>query len=105
MADRGPFDAHVERVGAEAFAGDLERPMGARRVLVEEVDEGAPRQKREFLVRAAALLDVTVGEIEERRDVGAREALDAEKMAVRENGVCARAWARGSAQALGRSCH
>ena len=46
LFDAGRPDRHVHHVGAEPFARELERGLGAGRGLEEEVDLGAPAQGR-----------------------------------------------------------
>ena len=76
---------HVHDVGAEAFAGDLERGLGSRRGFEEQVDLGTAAQRRALLVDLAVQLDVFFGKVEEAGDVGGGKALDAQQMPVSED--------------------
>ena len=76
-------DRHVHDVGAEPFAGQLERRLRAGRGFVEEVDLGAAAQRRGLLVRLPRDRHGRVGAVEQQFDVGAGKVADAEQMAVR----------------------
>ena len=77
-------DRHVDDIGAEPLAGDLERGAGARRILEEAVDQRAPAQGGGLLVGLPAQLDIGVGEIEHMLDILPAQPLDAEQMPVPE---------------------
>ena len=66
-------DRHVHHVGAEPLAGELERGLGAGRDLEEEIDLGAPAQRRALLLDLAVEIDEFLGEIEEA-EISARES-------------------------------
>ena len=51
-------DRHVDGVGAQALAGQLERRPGPGRVLEEQVDDGAAAQPGGFLLRLAVDVDI-----------------------------------------------
>ena len=75
FAHRRSLHRHVDDIGAEPLAGDLERGAGARRILEEAVDQGAAAQRRRLLVGAAVELDGAVGEVEDVVDlVGGQQA-------------------------------
>ena len=82
LAHRARRDRHVDDVGAEPLAGDLERGAGAGRVLEEAVDHRAPAQQRPLLFGLPVHLDIAVGEVEDMGDVLGRQTLDAEQMPV-----------------------
>ena len=79
-------DRHVHHVGAEPLARQLERGLGAGGGLEEQIDLGAPAQSRALLLDLARNADRLVGEIEQRLDLGPRQPLDAEQVAVGEDG-------------------
>jgi len=76
----------VHHVGAESFAGDLERRLGAGRGLVEKVDLRAPAQGGALLLDLARNADRLFGEIEQGNDFVATQALDAKQVAAVEGG-------------------
>ena len=84
LLDRGRADRHVDDVGAEPLAGELERGPGARRALVEQVDLGQAAHQGELLVGLAAVGDVGVGAVQQVLDLPGRQPLDAEQMALAE---------------------
>ena len=79
-------DRHVHHVGAEPLARQLEARLGAGRGLEEHVDLGDALERVGALVGLAVQRDVAVGEVEHGLDVGAGQRLDAEEVAVREQG-------------------
>ena len=82
LAHRADRDRHVDDVGAEPLAGELERGAGAGRVLEEAVDQGAAAQRRVLLFGLAVLLDIALGEVEDIGDVLGRQPFDAQQMPV-----------------------
>ena len=80
-------DRHVHHVGAEPLAGELEARLGAGRGLEEHVDLGEAPERVGALVGLAVERDIALGEVEHRLDILARQALDAEQVAVREQGA------------------
>jgi hypothetical protein len=84
LAHRRDRDGHVDDIGAEPLAGDLERRAGARRILEKAVDQRAAPQGRALLVGLPAQLDIGVGEIEHMLDILPAQPLDAEQMPVPE---------------------
>ena len=84
LAHRAGLDRHVDDIGAEPLAGDLERGAGARRILEKAVDQRAAAQPRGFLVGLAAQFDIGVGEVEDVLDVLAAQPLDAKQVPVPE---------------------
>ena len=84
LLDRRVRDRHVDDIGAEPLAGQLERGARARRAFEEQVDLGAPAQHGGLLVRAAIERDVAIREVEQQGDFVGRQPLDAEKMGVRK---------------------
>ena len=79
-------DRHVHHVRPEPLARELERRLGAGRGLEEQVDLGAPAQGRALLLDLARNRHRLVGEIEQRLDLQARQMLDAEQVALGEDG-------------------
>ena len=75
-------DGHVDHVGAQPLAGDLERGAGAGRILEEAVDQRAAAQFGGLLFRLPAQLDIGVGQIEHMLDVLPAQPLDAEQVPV-----------------------
>ena len=84
---RADRDRHVDDVGAEPLAGDLERGAGAGRILEEQLMIVRPRSSDVLLVGLAVQFDIGVGEVEKKLDLRRRQALDAEQMAVPVRGV------------------
>ena len=68
LAHRGGGDVHVDDVGAQPLGGDLEARARARRVLEEQVDDGAARQEVAPLVDGSVLVDVAFGKVEQARN-------------------------------------
>ena len=84
LLHRGGADLHVHDVGAKPLAGKLERALGSGRGLEEQIDQGAAAQIVAFLVDLPAELGGLFGQVEQRRDLGARKAFNSKKMAVRK---------------------
>ncbi len=84
---RADRDGHVDDVGAEPFAGDLERGAGAGRIFEKAVDDRAPAQQRAFFFGLTIEFDIAVGEVEKLHDLRRRQSLDSEEVAVPERGV------------------
>ncbi len=84
LLDRRRADRHVDHVGAEPLAGQLEGGARPRRALEEQVDLGETAQHGELLVGLAAVRDIGVGTVEQMLDFPGRQALDAEQMALAE---------------------
>ena len=84
LLDRGRADRHVDHVGAQPLAGQLERGARARRALEEQVDLGAAAQDRQLLVGLAAELDVAVGAIQKMLDLAGLQPFDAEQVPMGE---------------------
>ena len=77
---------HVDHIGAEPLAGDLERGAGAGRVLEKAVDERAAAQQSPAFLGLAVQFDIAVGKIEKPVDLRRRQPLDAEQVPVPERG-------------------
>ena len=77
---------HVDDVGAEPLAGQLEAGAGAGAVLEEEVDEGAAAQQVALGLAGTVEQHVALGEIEQLADLGRRHAGDAEQVAAGQGG-------------------
>ena len=86
LFDAGRADRHVHHIRPEPLASELERGLGAGRGLEEQVDLGAPAQGRALLLDLARDRHRLVGEIEQRLDLETRQMLDAEQMALGEDG-------------------
>ena len=84
LLHRRGADRHVHHVGAEPLAGKLEGALGPGRGFEEEIDQGAAAQIVAFLVDLPAELGGLFGQVEQRRDLGARKAFDSKQMAVRK---------------------
>ena len=80
-------DRHVDDVGAEPLAGDLERQQRARRVLEEGVDQRQPGEPLVVLGAAAIELDPLLGLVEQERDLVRLEPDDSGQVPVREDGA------------------
>ncbi|MGY3366810.1 hypothetical protein ACVWZL_003935 [Bradyrhizobium sp. GM2.4] len=76
---------HVHDVGAQPFAGELERRLGPGGSLEEEVHLRPSTQDGALLVNLAVELDIFFGQVEEAGDVGRGKALDAQQMPVAED--------------------
>jgi hypothetical protein len=61
--------AHVDHIGAQPLARQLEARLRARRVLEEQVHQRPALQEVELLGRLAVQADEPVGEIEEAGDL------------------------------------
>jgi hypothetical protein len=77
-------NGHVDDVGAETLAGELEGSAGSCRGLEEEIDHCPPAQGGELLIRAPALVDIGLAQVEQQRDLLARQSFDAEQVSVAE---------------------
>ena len=73
-------DGDVQRVGAQALLGDLERGARARARLEEQVDHGLAAQRRHLLDRPRADLLHRLGGVEHERDLLGRQVGDAEQV-------------------------
>ena len=76
----GGGDGDVQRVGAQALLGDLERRAGARARLEEQVDDGAAAQRRHLLDGAPADFLHRLGGVEDEHDLLGAEIGDAEQV-------------------------
>jgi hypothetical protein len=59
---------HVDHIGAQALARDLEGQQRARRILEKGVDDGEAAQRLDPLVGLAVQLDPAFGLIEQEQD-------------------------------------
>ncbi len=84
LLDRARGDRHVDDVGAQALAGQLEGGAGARRFFEEQVDHRLAGEQRQFAVGGAVALGVGVRQIEQVGDLVGRQVLNAEQVAVVE---------------------
>ncbi len=85
LAHGGGADRHVHDVGAEPFARELERGLGTGRHLEEQVDQGAPAQRRLLLLDLAVEIDEMLGEVEQAQNLLARKPLDPQQMPLVED--------------------
>ncbi len=67
LGDRGGAGAHVDHVGAQPLAGQLEGALGAGRILEEQVHQRPALEQVELLRGLAVEADESVGEIQEVR--------------------------------------
>ena len=86
LDDARRADGDVERVGAEALLGDLERRARARARLEEQVDDGAAAQRRHLLDRALADFLHRFGGVEDQHDLLGAEIGDAEQILAAKRG-------------------
>ena len=87
LLDRGRADRHVDDVGTQPLAGQLERGQRPGRVLEEQVDLRQAAQQVELLFRPAAELGIGVGPLQQILDLVRFEALDAEEVLAAEAGA------------------
>jgi hypothetical protein len=80
LRGRGLRHRHVEHVGAEALAGQLERHLGARRRLEEQVDLREAAQDRGLFLGPAVHVDIGFGQVQEGGDLPGSHAFDAKEM-------------------------
>ncbi len=69
-------------VGREPLGGKVEARRGARRGLPEEVDDGAPAERRDLLDVALQHRQEALGRIEDELHVGPREVLHADQVSL-----------------------
>ena len=91
---------HVDDIGAEPLARDLERQQRARRVFEEGVDDGEARQQIRAFLRLPVELDPVLGLVEEIKNLVPRELSDPGQVAVLI-GKATRGIAAGEVQAFG----
>ncbi len=94
---------HIDHVGAEALAGDLEAQQRARRIFEEGVDDGQARHEIFMLRRLAVERDPLLRLVEQEQDFVPLELADADEIAMRK-----RRRTRGIAGRVGRRfrrCH
>ena len=75
------LDAHIEHVGAQPFARQLETGLGAGGGFKEQIDQGAALQHRGLFVGTAVEGDIGLGKVEKTHDLGRRKAFDPQQMA------------------------
>ena len=78
---------HVDHVGPQPLARQLEAGLGARAALEEQVDLGEALEELQLLVGLPVERDEAVGALEQILDLERLEALDAEQMLVMEDGA------------------
>ena len=83
---------HVHDVGAEPFARNLERGLGAGRGLEEQVDLGPAAQRGALLVHLAVELDIFLGKVEQAGNILGGKPLDSQQMPVAEDEGRFRYW-------------
>ena len=86
LFDRGRADRHVHDVGAKPFARELEGGLRPGRGLEEQIDLSAAAKRRLLLLDLTGDGDRLLRETQQDLDVRRRQALDAQKMAVRKKG-------------------
>jgi len=77
---------HVDHVGAQSLAGNLEAKQGAGAVLEEGVDDGQAREPIRALVRLAVQIDPLFRFVEQEQDFPRGKAGQPRQVAVREGG-------------------
>jgi len=93
---------HVDHVGAQSLAGNLEAKQGAGAVLEEGVDDGQAREPIRALVRLAVQFDPLFRLVEQEQDLPRSQARQAGEVAVRKGGGAS--WI--AARSVGvRRCH
>jgi len=85
LLHRRVADRHVHHVGAEAFAGEFERGLGAGRGFEEQVDQRAPAQRGGLFLDLAVELDELFGEVEQAVDLVGRQAFDPQQVTAAED--------------------
>jgi hypothetical protein len=80
LVHRGGADGHVDHVGAQALARQLETGAGAGRILEEQVDQRATLEQVALGLPAAVEQGIGFGEVEQIRDVRRLEPLDGEQV-------------------------
>ena len=78
----GTRDRHVDHVGAQALAGELEAGLGAGAALEEQVDLGEAPEQLQLLVGLAVERHEAVGPLEQIVDLVRLQTLDSEQMLV-----------------------
>ncbi len=91
--DRGSLYAHVEHIGAQPLARQLERGLGTGGRFEEQVDERAALEQGDLLVCGPAQRGIGFGQVEQGGDFGRAKAFDPKQMACLQD--------RG----LDRGCH
>ena len=84
LLDGRAADRHVDDVGAEPLAGQLEARLGPGRALEEEIDLRQPLQELKLLLGLTVQIDEAVGPVQQVLDLERLEALDAEEMRLAE---------------------
>ena len=80
LVHRGGGDRHVDDVGAQPLAGELEAGAGAGAVLEEQVDQGAPAQQVALGLAGPVEQHVALGEVEQMADRGRFQPFDREEV-------------------------
>ncbi len=80
LVHRGRGDRHVDHVGAEPLAGQLEAGAGAGAVLEEQIDQRAPAQQVALRLAGAVEQHIALGEVEQLADRGRFQPFDRQKM-------------------------
>ena len=73
-------DRHVDHVGAQPLAGQLEAGARSRRVLEEQVDQRAPAQQVALCLARTVEQHVALRQVEQMADLGRVEALDRQQV-------------------------
>ena len=80
LIHRGGGDGHVQHVRAEPLAGEFEAGAGARRILEEQIDQGASAQQIALGLAGAVKQHIALRQIEHVPDFRWFETLDREQM-------------------------
>jgi hypothetical protein len=92
-------DRHVDRVGAEPLAGDLERQERSGGILEKSVDQCQPGEALVGGRTGTVSLDPLLGLVEQKHDLMRGEAGYSRQVAVRENSA---AMDKGGRAMIGR---
>ena len=78
-------DRHVHHVGAEPFAGQFERRLGAGRGFEEQIDQRAAAQRGALFLDLAIEIDEFPGEVEQADDFVGGKPFDSQQMTAVED--------------------
>ncbi len=76
---------HVHHVGAQPFAGELERGLGAGRDFEEQIDLGAAAQRSLLFLDLAVEGDELLTEIQQAGNVGRGKSFGPQQMTMAED--------------------
>jgi hypothetical protein len=84
LGDRRRLHAHIDGIGAQPLAGQLEARLRPRGILEEHIDQGLALEQVQLLGRLPVQVDEDVCKIEQVHDIGRIEILRPQEMPLGE---------------------